>query len=302
MRLCLVEDDAVSGLEPLSLTRPVFELLLGSKTLGQKSARGFGVGWDSPCRAALVRSHLVGPLRAREPKSAVNDYEWLSRGPVVVANGRWVPPQNFQPPHVRRPLVGLCEGRVACAWVGPGQAAGLELHKVDNWFDEMASDLDALDVGGEWIEHPRDLVAKNGDHLIRDFPYTGRANRSDGHKRQGTLIGPDDRLFIHPTVRIDPSAVFDTTRGPIAIEAGAFIQEFTRIEGPCYIGPNTHLFRANVRGGVTIGPNCRISGEVERSIVHGHSNKSREEFLGHAYIEERFNLDPVTIGSGCGEG
>ena len=40
MRLCLVEDIAASGLEPLTLTRPVHELLLGSTTLASKIARG----------------------------------------------------------------------------------------------------------------------------------------------------------------------------------------------------------------------------------------------------------------------
>ena len=36
MRLCLVEDIAASGLEPLTLTRPVHELLLGATSLGSK--------------------------------------------------------------------------------------------------------------------------------------------------------------------------------------------------------------------------------------------------------------------------
>ncbi|MFO0949915.1 MAG: putative sugar nucleotidyl transferase [Isosphaeraceae bacterium] len=44
MRLCLVEDLFVAGLEPLTLTRPVFDLRLGSGTLGGKIARAFGVG------------------------------------------------------------------------------------------------------------------------------------------------------------------------------------------------------------------------------------------------------------------
>ena len=297
MRLCLVEDNSASGLEPLSLTRPVFDLRLGSKTLAQKAAQAFGIGRDSTRRGALVRSHLVGPLRAREPKTAVNDRQWLSSGPVIVANGRWVAPENFRAPDVCRPMVGLCEGRPACAWVGPGQAVGLELHTVDHWFEDMATDLDAVDLGGEWIEHPWDLVAKNADHLIRDFASSGRATRVDGRLGQGTLVGPADRLSIHPTVRIDPYTVFDTTRGPIAIEAGAVVQAFTRIEGPCYIGPDTQLFRANIRGGVTIGPNCRIGGEVEQSIVHGHSNKYHEGFLGHAYVGEWVNLGAITSNS-----
>jgi UDP-N-acetylglucosamine diphosphorylase/glucosamine-1-phosphate N-acetyltransferase len=293
----LVEDSGASGLEPLSLTRPVFDLRLGSKTLGQKAARAFGVARDSTRRGALVRSHLIGPLRAREPKMAVNDHRWLSQGPVIVANGRWVPPEDFRAPDFSRPMVGLCDGRAACAWVGPGQAIGLELQDVDNWFEELAADLDAVDLGGEWIEHPWDLVAKNVDHLIRDFASVGMATRADGHLGQGALVGPADRLSVHPTARIDPYSVFDTTKGPIAIEAGAVVQAFTRIEGPCYIGQDTQLFRANIRGGVTIGPNCRIGGEVEQSIVHGHSNKYHEGFLGHAYVGEWVNLGAITSNS-----
>jgi UDP-N-acetylglucosamine diphosphorylase / glucose-1-phosphate thymidylyltransferase / UDP-N-acetylgalactosamine diphosphorylase / glucosamine-1-phosphate N-acetyltransferase / galactosamine-1-phosphate N-acetyltransferase len=297
MRLCLVEDGAVTALEPLSLTRPVFDLMLGSRTLGQKAARAFGVDWNSTRRGALVRSHLVGPQRASDPKNAVNDHAWLTRGPVVVVNGRWVPPADFQAPHVRRPMVGLCDGQVACAWVGPGQAMGLELHKVDDWFDEMASDLDVVDVGGEWICRPWDLVAKNADHLTRDFATSKKVGRGDRHLGHGALVGPADRLYIHPTAQIDPYTVFDTTGGAISIEAGAIIQPFTRVEGPCSIGEKTQLFRANICGGVTIGPNCRIGGEVEQSIVHGHSNKYHEGFLGHAYVGEWVNLGAITSNS-----
>ena len=66
MRLCLVEDSAVKALEPLSLTRPVFDLLLGSRSLGQKVAHAFGVDWNSTRRGALIRPHLVAQQRAIE--------------------------------------------------------------------------------------------------------------------------------------------------------------------------------------------------------------------------------------------
>ncbi len=115
--------------------------------------------------------------------------------------------------------------------------------------------------------------------------------RQRGDRRAG------DRLAIHETARVDPYTVFDTTNGPITIAAGAWIQPFTRVEGPCYVGRDTQLFRANVRGGTTIGPNCRIGGEVEASIVHGHSNKYHEGFLGHAYVGEWVNLGAITSNS-----
>ena len=45
-----------------------------------------------------------------------------------------------------------------------------------------------------------------------------------------------------------------------------------------------------IRAGTTLGPECRIGGEVEASIVHGFSNKVHDGFLGHSYVGEWVNL------------
>jgi hypothetical protein len=273
MRLCIVEDVAVSGLEPLTLTRPVHQLLLGASTLGSKLARALGVGVGPQRRSCLIRSHLVEVERTRDPHLVVNDRDWLARGPVVVANGRWVPPVGFEKPDEYGPWVGLCDGQPACAWVGPDDAVGLELHGVDAWFEQMMSKHGGMEVGGDWITRPWDLISLNGDHLRRDFDAAGRIGVSNRHLSKLALVGPVDRLWIHETARIDPYTVFDTTNGPIILGTNVWVQPFTRIEGPCAIGADSQLFRANLRGNVSIGPNCRIGGEVEASIVVGHSNK-----------------------------
>ena len=297
MRLCLVEDGAVAGLEPLTLTRPVFDLLLGSGTLGSKITRAFGIGQGSLRRGVVIRPYLAAIQKARDPHTAVNDRGWLARGPVLVANGRWVPPAGFEPPSDRGPWLGLCDGQPACALVGPEQAVALEPNGVGVWFDELAVKLRGRELGGEWIQHPWDLVARNADHLIRDFTAEGEVGLSHPYLATAALVGPTDRLFIHETARIDPYTVFDTTNGPITVAAGAVVQPFTRVEGPSYIGRDTQLFRANLRGGVTLGPQCRIGGEVEQSIVHGYSNKYHEGFLGHAYIGAWVNLGAITSNS-----
>ena len=80
MRLCLVEDIAVSSLEPLTLTRPAHELLLGATSLGQKIATAFRVRPGPGRRGCVVRNHLVSVFRERDPRLAVNDREWLGRG------------------------------------------------------------------------------------------------------------------------------------------------------------------------------------------------------------------------------
>src|SRR5205807_6378889 len=78
-------------------------------------------------------------------------------------------------------------------------------------------------------------------------------------------------------------------KGPVMIAHGAVVHSFSYLEGPCYIGPRTQIFGAKLRGG-TLGPECRIGGEVEESIIHGYSNKYHDGFLGHSYIGEWVNL------------
>jgi UDP-N-acetylglucosamine diphosphorylase / glucose-1-phosphate thymidylyltransferase / UDP-N-acetylgalactosamine diphosphorylase / glucosamine-1-phosphate N-acetyltransferase / galactosamine-1-phosphate N-acetyltransferase len=75
------------------------------------------------------------------------------------------------------------------------------------------------------------------------------------------------------------------------------VQAFTRIEGPCHIGHGSRLYRASIRGGTTIGPNCRVGGEVEASILQAYVNKYHDGFLGHGYVCPWVNLGAQTANS-----
>jgi UDP-N-acetylglucosamine diphosphorylase/glucosamine-1-phosphate N-acetyltransferase len=107
------------------------------------------------------------------------------------------------------------------------------------------------------------------------------------------LFGPGDRLAVHPSARVEPFVLADTSGGPVVISAGAVVTSFTRIEGPCFVGPGTHLLGAKVKAS-TIGPHCRIGGEVESTVIQGYTNKAHDGFLGHAYVGEWVNLGAGT--------
>src|SRR5579864_6695418 len=125
MRLCLVEDRAASDLDPLTLTRPVFDLLLGAESIACKQTRAFCSGAIPVSRGAVVRNHLKNSLRERTPGLSVNDRAWIARGPLTVLNGRWIPPVEPQFEVGTEQWLGLCEGEPAVAVVGPELASAL---------------------------------------------------------------------------------------------------------------------------------------------------------------------------------
>src|SRR5262245_32313425 len=114
MRVCLFEDRGVADLEPLTSTRPAFELLCGLTPLGRKQYRYFG-----PCAAgALVRPHLAALCRLEHAGLPVNDPDWLRAGPVVLVNACWLPPPG-PAPTLAEPCVGLVGTEVAYAVLAP---------------------------------------------------------------------------------------------------------------------------------------------------------------------------------------
>jgi UDP-N-acetylglucosamine diphosphorylase/glucosamine-1-phosphate N-acetyltransferase len=287
MRLCVYEDRA-DLLEPLSLTRPVFELRCGLTNLADKQRRAVGADeWG-----ALVRAPLADLFRQQQPKVAVNDADWLSRDDVILVNGRWLPPADtFTVPGSS--CVGMVGEAIAFVVVKKQQATRFTLDELPDWLRHSLDTSPPLDVGGRMITYPWDLVDQNADEIRRDFgwlaPSPGTATP--------TIMGPLGNLWIAPSAQIEPMVLADTRHGPVVIDEEAVVTAFTRLEGPCYIGPKTQVHGAKIRAGTSLGPQCRVGGEVEASIVHAYSNKYHDGFLGHSYVGEWVNLGAGTHNS-----
>ncbi|MGA2199051.1 MAG: putative sugar nucleotidyl transferase [Nitrososphaerales archaeon] len=98
------------------------------------------------------------------------------------------------------------------------------------------------------------------------------------------------KLTISPEAEVEEFVTFDPSTGPIMVDERARIESFSRVSGPCYIGSKTVLRSALVRGGTTIGEDCRIGGEVDHSIVYPHTNKAHFGYLGHSIVGEWVNM------------
>jgi UDP-N-acetylglucosamine diphosphorylase / glucose-1-phosphate thymidylyltransferase / UDP-N-acetylgalactosamine diphosphorylase / glucosamine-1-phosphate N-acetyltransferase / galactosamine-1-phosphate N-acetyltransferase len=292
MRICIFEDALVLNLQPLALTRPAFDLRSGATTLLDKQLRSCGVR----AAGALVRPDLADLCRLTHAHLAVNDAAWLrgdgGRGQgVVLVNARWMPPASFLPPS--EPEVGLVGDQVAYVSLPAGEAAGLTAQTLDWRLTQWKPTLPRCPAGGTMIDYPWDLVERHAEALEADYRIWREEGRGAAPPDGVLVVGPMDRFLVDPAARVEPMVLIDTTRGPVMIDRGAVVQAFSRIEGPCYVGPRTQVLGAKVRGG-SFGPECRVGGEVEASIMQGYANKAHEGFLGHSYLGEWVNLGAGT--------
>ncbi len=159
--------------------------------------------------------------------------------------------------------------------------------------EEWKRTLPHQDAGGALIDYPWDLVEHNAGALRQDFLHWSAARESAPLPAGVAVVGSADQVRIDPSAHVEPMVVIDATKGPVMIDRDALVQAFSRLEGPCYVGPGSHILGAKLHGG-SIGPNCRVGGEVEASILHGHTNKAHDGFLGHSYVGEWANLGAGT--------
>src|SRR5208282_5503868 len=88
MSLCVFENRSVDNLEPLTLTRPAFDLWCGAHSMLARQRRALAAQETG----VVVRPKMAELCRLERPEMAVNDSDWLRRQPTVLVNARWLPP------------------------------------------------------------------------------------------------------------------------------------------------------------------------------------------------------------------
>ncbi|MBW3540142.1 MAG: hypothetical protein KY476_07725 [Planctomycetes bacterium] len=301
MRIALFEDGAAGSFGPLVLLRPVFELVCGRFSLRERLFRRLRpTAWG-----AFVRPDLAEVCRQAHPEAPVNNVDWLVDEPVLLINGRWLPSAGPLGPFAADEI-GIVDEGIAWLTLDPLEASLVEPGDVEDGLNRLARTRRPVRAGGRLVARPWEIVEANGPQLAEDFrespPQANASGRVARELRseprpQVEILGPPANVWLDPTADIEPYVVLDAREGPVSIGPRARVQSFTRIEGPCHIDRESQLFRANIRSGTTIGPVCRVGGEVEASILHGWVNKYHDGFLGHAYVCPWTNLGALTTNS-----
>jgi len=280
-RIVLFEDARWRDLRPLTDLVPVPGLAFGASTLGRRWSER--PGWSL---LAVAARPLGTPLAAGR----------AAAGDLVLAVNAAALPGPWADEIVARgaPVLALSGERVAAALVPFGRLAPL-LGDGPGFAAALAGlGLPAVSVEARVAAYPWNLVEWNADAIATDLAGMAAGIAGEVHP-SAVILGPD-RVHVARGARVEPLAVLDARPGPIRVGENVVIAPRTVVTGPCAIGAGTQLLGGSI-GRSTIGPECRIAGEVEECIWQGHANKRHHGFVGHSLIGPWVNLGALTTTS-----
>jgi UDP-N-acetylglucosamine diphosphorylase/glucosamine-1-phosphate N-acetyltransferase len=277
---------------PLALSRPIWELRCGMTTLLDKLVDKL----DAADVACFVPPYMAEVYRAAVNRP-VNDPTCLTGDDLLVVTAR-VKAAGFDVEPTGPSQVGCdAEGEVLYARIARADLVRLKTQSIDALLESARQSLPAAAGPVPTWDYTWDLVLANPQQLRADFAAAGRSGIEGRVEEPRAIRGSLSDIYVAPGALVHPMVVLDAAAGPIYIDRDAEIHPFARVEGPCYIGQKSILLGAKCREGNSIGPVCRIGGEVEESIIQGYSNKYHDGFLGHAYVGQWVNLGALTTNS-----
>ena len=281
--IVLFEDQFVDDMRPIVLTRPAFGVTCACYNL-------YEVASLAADRVSYVVRDYLKSIAIRSFKS-----DPPADGPTLLLNASIAPDVRYVDRFQEllagaKPFLYTCGRRVAAALLPPatklpdditadritGFLLDLNLPlRSEDWFR-------TLDYPFHLIEVLEDLFPANLEKLM--------AARTFKEIRPGVFAGEG--------VKVADNAVFHTEDGPVVLDDNVKVLDFTYLEGPVYVGPESRIIeRSSVKEFVCIGHTCKIGGEVEASIIEPYTNKQHHGFLGHAYVGSWVNLGAGTSNS-----
>ena len=301
-KLFIFEDDKYSHFFPLTCNRPVYELLCGTRRIREKIESVFPEAEVT----LLCRDHLKPVLKAKTGYR-VNDLGVADEDEILLVNGRILAkPALLDELRFSEDEKFCIRGEDLVGWTGRGEgfknlASSFKSLFVKDQIKTLKSKVDFLELEVDMADYIWDLVSRTGSEIIADFklakPNLDFKNMfKECQVDDQALIYDVEEVYIGKDSQIDGQVVLDAREGPILIGERVTIQPHTIVSGPCLIGDDCVLVGGKVRGS-SIGPVCRVGGEVEESVFLGYSNKYHEGFLGHSYVGEWVNLGALTTNS-----
>jgi len=271
--IILFDDNAHQALRPLTFTRPVADLRVGILTIAEKWSKYFDLGFSWHTQPWLQGKF---PVKIEERNLFING--------------------SFCPDEALIEAIKPLHGDVALMY--GDRLVAVKLNEWDarnfdpNYKFEQTVSVEHTPVV---ITHPEDIFRNNDAELRKDFKLMTNGRKSASLSATNTIIGDD--FFAEEGAKADCST-FNTTNGPIYLAKNTEVWEGTHIRGAFAILEHSQVkMGTKIYGATTVGPYCRVGGEINNAVIWGYSNKGHEGYLGNAVVGEWCNLGADTNNS-----
>jgi UDP-N-acetylglucosamine diphosphorylase/glucosamine-1-phosphate N-acetyltransferase len=133
--------------------------------------------------------------------------------------------------------------------------------------------------------------------LKEDFDLITQGRDSQALSETNTVIGDKNLVFLEEGAQVEAS-ILNVKEGPIYIGKNAEIMEGSVVRGALALCESAGLkLSTKVYGPTTLGPHCKVGGEVNNVVFQAYSNKGHDGFLGNSVIGEWCNLGADTNSS-----
>lgn len=271
MNFILYDHSEWNDLLPLTYTRSVADIRVGILTIREKWEKYLG---------AKVQIYSNNYLSGK--------YGYAGKGDWIIINSAVLPDIE-----IVTKLKEFTNGMTISAsggWVATYFSGDI------NDFEPRAEGSSHIAVGMKKISHPWDVFKFNGEELKKDFELLTKGKTSQPVSGTNKLIGSNP-VFIEEGAKCEAS-IINTTDGPVFLGKNSEIMEGSLIRGPLALCESAQLkMGTKIYGPTTIGPHCKVGGEINNSVFFGYSNKAHDGFLGNSVIGEWCNLGADTNNS-----
>ncbi len=269
MNLILFDDPSIrENLLPLTFTRPVAEMRVGILTIAEKWENYFG-------RKASYSTQ--GYLSKKFPIKITTDNLWV--------NGAVCPDEKL--------VAAIKNLNLGDAIHKNSRIIATRTHE-----DELPEVISgkALEYENEIVllDQPWKIFQYNGNQIRSDFKLLTANRKSSVIKDAHTRIYNEGNIFLEEGVILHAS-ILNAENGPIYLGKNSQVQEGAIVRGPFALGEESIInMGGKMRADTTIGPFCKIGGEVSNAVLFGCSNKAHDGFLGNSVLGEWCNLGADT--------
>jgi len=270
MNYILFDGAVRDNLLPFTFTRPVADIRLGITTIREKWERFLGQKTST-----LTRDYLA------------EKFPLVSQEENILINASVLPDKDLVDQ-----VMSLEDGQALVhddVMVAMFVHAG-DIEKLDN------SEPEAVAFNGKirQLQHVWEIFSMNNDQLREDFRLLTAGRKSQPLSKTNFVLGDTSDIFVEEGAIVE-FAFLNTVDGPVYIGKDAVVMEGAKIRGPFALCEHaTVKMDAKIYGGTTIGPYCKVGGEISNSVIFGYSNKAHDGFLGNSVLGEWCNLGADT--------